>query len=298
MVMHARVRAEQGRLREADEAFRRALRLLIEEGFELSPAAGIVHIGMADLRYERNDLDGAERELERGVELAERTGDVSTRVWAYVTLSRTRRALGDEGSALEMAHKAERVARDSGADLQIAIAAAWLVRLRMARGDLAEAGALEQERSANADGAAAAARMVDQITSARLLHARGSAPRGAAAAGGTARSRGSKRAYARPHRDPVATGFGAVGVEREGAGGGHPRGSPRVGCTGGLRQDLRGRGSPYGHAPVGGARSPAERTNGLTTSRPGALPQEASGRAGPECHGRSAVGCRTTRTLE
>jgi ATP/maltotriose-dependent transcriptional regulator MalT len=80
MVMHARVRAEQGRLREAEEAFRRTLRLLAEEGFELSPAAGIVHIGMADLRYERNDLEGAKRELERGVELAERTGDVSTLV--------------------------------------------------------------------------------------------------------------------------------------------------------------------------------------------------------------------------
>src|SRR5215217_7002 len=174
MVMHARVRAEQGRLREADEAFRRTLRLLTEEGFELSPAAGVVHIGMADLRYERGDLDGAERELKRGVELAERTGDVSTLVWAYVTLSRTRRARGDEGSALEMAHKAERVARDSGADLQIAIAAAWLVRLRMARGDFADACALEQERSATVDGAAAAARMVDQVTSARLLYAQGS----------------------------------------------------------------------------------------------------------------------------
>jgi LuxR family maltose regulon positive regulatory protein len=43
----------------------------------------------------------------------------------------------------------------------------------LARGDLAEAGALEQERSANVDGAAAAARMVDQVTSARLLHAQG-----------------------------------------------------------------------------------------------------------------------------
>jgi hypothetical protein len=83
MVMHARVRAEQGRLREADEAFRRALRLLTEGGFELSPAAGVVHIGVADLRYERDDLAGAERALERGVELVERTGDVSTLVWAH-----------------------------------------------------------------------------------------------------------------------------------------------------------------------------------------------------------------------
>jgi LuxR family transcriptional regulator, maltose regulon positive regulatory protein len=173
MVMHARVRAEQGRLREADEAFRRALRLLTERGFELSPAAGIAHIGMGALLYEHDDLDQAERALERGVELAERTGDVSTLVWAYVTLSRAKRAWGDEGGALEMARQAERVARDSGADLQIAIASSWMTRLLLARGDLREAVALEQERAANADDAADAARVVDRITSARLLHAQG-----------------------------------------------------------------------------------------------------------------------------
>jgi LuxR family maltose regulon positive regulatory protein len=170
---HARVRAERGRLREADEAFRRALRLLTEEGFELSPAAGVVHIGTADLLYERDDLDGAERALERGVGLAERTGDVSTLVWAYVTLSRVKRARGDEGGALERARQAERVARDSGADLQIAIALAWMTRLLLARGDLTEATTLEQERAARAEYAADAARVVDRLTSARLLHARG-----------------------------------------------------------------------------------------------------------------------------
>ena len=173
MVMHARVRAEQGRLREADEAFRRALRLLTERGFELSPAAGVVHIGMGDLLYERDDLDGAERELERGMELAERTGDVSTLVWAYVTLSRYKRARGDEGEHSRWARQAERVARDSGADLQIAIALAWMTRLLLARGDLTEAAAFEQERAANAENAADAARVVDRLTSARLLHAQG-----------------------------------------------------------------------------------------------------------------------------
>ncbi|HEX2182434.1 MAG TPA: LuxR C-terminal-related transcriptional regulator [Rubrobacteraceae bacterium] len=173
VVMHARVRAEQGRLWEADEAFRHALRLLREGGFELSPAAGVVHMGMVDIRYERDDLDGAERALERGVELVERTGDVSTLVWAYVTLSRTRWARGEERGALEGARQAERVARESGADLQIAIALAWMTRLRLARGELTEAVALEQERAANADVAAEAARVVDRLTSARLLLAQG-----------------------------------------------------------------------------------------------------------------------------
>jgi LuxR family transcriptional regulator, maltose regulon positive regulatory protein len=173
MVMHARVQAEQGRLREADEAFRHALRLLTEGGYELSPAAGVVHIGLGALLYERNDLDGAERELERGMELAERTGDVSTLVWAYVTLSRNKRARGDEGAALERARQAERVARDSGADLQIAIALAWMTRLLLGRRDLTEAVAFKQERAANAENAADAARVVDRLTSARVLQAQG-----------------------------------------------------------------------------------------------------------------------------
>ena len=60
-----------------------------------------------------------------------------------------------------MAREAERVARASGADLEVAIAGAWMVRLRVAGGGLAEAAALEQVRT------------MDRTTSARLLHARG-----------------------------------------------------------------------------------------------------------------------------
>ena len=173
MVMHARVQAERGRLREAEEAFRRALRLLTEEGFELLPAAGVVHIGMGVLLYERNDLDGAERELNRGMQLAERAREVSSLVWAYITFSQVKRARGDEERALEMALEAERVAHASGADLQIAIAGGWMTRLHLARGDLAEAVAFEQERAASAENDADAARVVDRLTSARLLHAQG-----------------------------------------------------------------------------------------------------------------------------
>lgn len=173
MVLHARVQAERGRLREAEAAFRRALRHLTEEGFELLPAAGVVHLGMGVLLYEQNDLDGAERELNRGKQLAERSREVSSLVWAYITLSRVKRVRGDEEGAFEMAHEAEWVACASGADLQIAIAGAWMTRLRVARGDLAEAAAFERERAANADAAADAARVMDTLTSARLLHAQG-----------------------------------------------------------------------------------------------------------------------------
>jgi LuxR family transcriptional regulator, maltose regulon positive regulatory protein len=173
MVWQARMQAQLGRLREAEVQFRRAMRFVTEEGVELLPAAGAVHIGMADLRYERNDLDGEERELKRGIELAEQTREVSNLVWGYVTLSRVKRARGDEEGALEMAPEAERVARASDADLQIAIVEAWMARLGQARGDLAETAAFEQEHAVTGGNASDAVRTMNQLASARLLHARG-----------------------------------------------------------------------------------------------------------------------------
>jgi LuxR family transcriptional regulator, maltose regulon positive regulatory protein len=126
---------------------------------------------MADITYERDDIDAAERELEMGIGLIERTREVGELVRGYVTLSKVKRARGDEEGALEAAREAERVARTSGANLQISIAAAWTARLHIARGDLELTAALEQERATNT--ASGASQAVDRLTSARLLLARG-----------------------------------------------------------------------------------------------------------------------------
>jgi LuxR family transcriptional regulator, maltose regulon positive regulatory protein len=176
MVWQARVQMELGRLREAEDSFGRALRFVAERGVGLLPAAGIAHIGMGALLYERDELDEAERELEEGVRLAERASEVGNLVWGYVTLSRTRLAQGDEEGALEIAREADRVARGSDADLQIAIAVAWMTRLCLARGNVAQASSVEEGRAASAAGAAGnagAARSAHLLTSARLLRAQG-----------------------------------------------------------------------------------------------------------------------------
>ena len=174
MTLQARVQYERGRLREAGETLGQALRFVEGQRVELLPAAAAIHIGIGALLYERDDLDGAEHALETGIGMAERTGNVTDLVWGYVNLSRARRARGDSGGALRLAHEAERVARDYGADLEIAIAAAWMMRLYLIRGSLTEAAALERRPSANPEGAPRVpARVLDRITSARLLHARG-----------------------------------------------------------------------------------------------------------------------------
>ncbi|MGH2599637.1 MAG: LuxR C-terminal-related transcriptional regulator, partial [Dehalococcoidia bacterium] len=151
-------------------------RFVAERGVGLLPAAGIAHIGKGALLYERDELDEAESELEEGTGLAERAREVGNLVWGYVTLSQTKRSRGDEAGALAMAREAERVARGSGADLQIAVAVAWMTRLRLARGDLPRTATLEQGQAAGADGSASnagAARFVHLLTAARLLRARG-----------------------------------------------------------------------------------------------------------------------------
>ena len=177
MVWQARVQAERGRLRAADDGLRRAARFVAEEGAELLPAAGLARIGMGALLYERNDLDGAERELQSGMELAEQARETSNLVWGYNTLSKAKRARGDEEGALETAREAERVARASGADLEIAVASAQMARLSLARGELPEAANFERERAKIAnhaeEGVTSAVRTLDWTTSARVLHAQG-----------------------------------------------------------------------------------------------------------------------------
>jgi LuxR family maltose regulon positive regulatory protein len=173
MARQARVEGKRGHLREADETLRRARWYMTEQGADLLPAAGSVHIGTGVVLYERNELDEAERELKRGIELTELTKEVSNLAWGYVTLSRVRLARGDEEGALEMAREAERVAHASGANPEITVAVAWMVCLLIARGELAEAEAFERQGAANVENAADAAQSVDRTTSAKLLYARG-----------------------------------------------------------------------------------------------------------------------------
>lgn len=170
MTLLARVQAERGRLRAARETLRHATRIVSEHNAELLPAAGAIHIGLGALEYERDQRDEAERALARGIELAERTRNVTDLVWGTVVMARVRWSRGDEEGAMALAHHADQVARDYGADLEIAVAAACLNRLHVLRGDIVAAAASVSSRESASVGAAAAS-MLDRIAGARLLHA-------------------------------------------------------------------------------------------------------------------------------
>src|SRR4028119_2314225 len=71
----AQLRMIQGRLHEAAEAYRRALRLGPEEGKPPLPVAGWAYLGLGELLREWNDLDVATHHLMEGLELAKRVGE-------------------------------------------------------------------------------------------------------------------------------------------------------------------------------------------------------------------------------
>jgi LuxR family maltose regulon positive regulatory protein len=167
----AYLRMAQGRLREADASLQQALGFAAERGAELLPAVGRVRIGMGELLYERDELDSSERELTLGTELAERAGELEVLVRGQVALSRVRRARGDTEGALKLAHKAERLTRDSGAPQAIVGAALWKARLHLMR-DEPQAATSDLERASGVSDVPRSTRESERISRARLLIAR------------------------------------------------------------------------------------------------------------------------------
>jgi LuxR family maltose regulon positive regulatory protein len=167
----AHLRMSQGQLREADASLRQALGFAAERGAELLPAVGRVRIGMGELLYERDDLDASERELTLGAELVERAGELEVLARGQVALSRVRRARGDTEGALKLAHRTERLARESGAPQAIVDAALWEARLHLMRAEL-QAAASDLERASGVGDVPRSTRESERISLARLHIAR------------------------------------------------------------------------------------------------------------------------------
>src|SRR3712207_8716585 len=82
-----------GRLHRAADLYRRALRLAEQRPF---PAAGLAHVGMGELLYEWDDLDGAMHHLTKGIALGEQSGSTSIVLPGHALLARVKWARGED----------------------------------------------------------------------------------------------------------------------------------------------------------------------------------------------------------
>ena len=140
----------QGHLHQAAKLFQQALRFAAEHDDQRGvriPIAGVAHIGMGQLLYEWDDLEGATRYLLEGIELAKQFGYSVVLADGYVGLARVKQAQGDVNGALDMLQQAEQLAQRSHAIWTIAQIAGCQARLWLfpPGGSLAAAARWAQE---------------------------------------------------------------------------------------------------------------------------------------------------------
>jgi LuxR family maltose regulon positive regulatory protein len=119
----------QGRLREAAEVERQALELASQAVGGPAPFAGMAYVGLSRLLYEWDDLDGALRHAEKGIELSRAGGLVEAIPVGCLILSQVHLARGNLDRAAQLIEETAQVAKRCGNDYVLARVAALCARL-------------------------------------------------------------------------------------------------------------------------------------------------------------------------
>ena len=146
------VQRAQGRLDAAAGTYQQALEVATSPGRPPPPAAGIALVGMAEVAYQRGELDTALRHASEGIaacrQLFTHTQPLAT---GLATLAWIRQAEGDHRSALEAMGEAGQAAPDPSVAGLLNPAPAQRARLLLAHGDVAAAARWTSERGLGPD---------------------------------------------------------------------------------------------------------------------------------------------------
>ncbi|HET6651588.1 MAG TPA: LuxR C-terminal-related transcriptional regulator [Nocardioides sp.] len=139
-------------------------------------AAADLHVGLAELDRELNDLDSASEHLETARELGERASITENRHRWYVAMAQVRAALGDHDTVTQLLGQAAELYRH-GFYPDVRPIPAMQARIHIAAGDLAAAEAWADDHGVPSAAAATYLREYDHLTFVRLLLARGGGER-------------------------------------------------------------------------------------------------------------------------
>jgi LuxR family maltose regulon positive regulatory protein len=167
----ADLRVAQGRLRDAMSYYERGLQLATEEPAAALRGAADIHVGMAELFRERNELDSARRNLSISHELGDLAGLPQNRYRWRVGMARLRQIDGDDAGALELLAQAERVYTTDYSP-EVRPIPAVRARMWLTQGRLDDALAWVRERGLSADDDLGYLREYEHVTLARTLLAR------------------------------------------------------------------------------------------------------------------------------
>jgi LuxR family maltose regulon positive regulatory protein len=172
------VQEMQGLLHQALATHREALQLAAEQGRRLVPYAGVAHVGIAEVLYEWNDLDGARHHATQGVNLCEIGGISSYLLAGRFILAQVSQARGDVDGALAIIQNAERLAQRYDYVYLVAEQAEFRARIWIEQGNVQSASQWVEGHSASfpEEPDLTIAREMELIAVARVLAAQGLSP--------------------------------------------------------------------------------------------------------------------------
>jgi LuxR family maltose regulon positive regulatory protein len=110
------------------------------------PAAGIAYAGMAEVEYQRDELDAALRHVTEGITRLRPASYTAPLATGLARLSRIRQATGDAAGALEAIGEAERVSPSPAVGGLVNPVPAQRARLQLAQGNVSAAAHWAQQR--------------------------------------------------------------------------------------------------------------------------------------------------------
>ncbi len=157
-----------GRPSHARRLFERALQTATATGAPYPRATADLHVGLAELDRELDDLPTAEEHIESARVLGERASITENRHRWYVVMAQVHVAQGDYDAAMRLLDQAEALYRH-GFYPDVRPIAALKARVQIAAGDLSSAAAWAEDRGIGVGDEPAYLREYEHLTLARLL---------------------------------------------------------------------------------------------------------------------------------
>jgi LuxR family maltose regulon positive regulatory protein len=168
----AEIRIAQGRLHEGMRSYEQALRMASSGTTTVLRGAADMHVGLAELYLEWNDLEAAADHLRMSEDLGDLGGLAQNPYRWRAAMAQLRLTAGDPGAALVLLKDAERVFVSEYYPLTRPIAA-QAARIHAAQGRLREAEDWARERGLSVEDELTYVREYEHITLARVLLAKG-----------------------------------------------------------------------------------------------------------------------------
>ena len=162
------VQRARGRLDAALGTYQQGLEIASKAGHQLPPA-GIAHVGLAEVLYERDDLAAAYEHADRGVALCRQLAFTQTLASGLALLARIRQAQGDAAGAWEAISQAEQVEVSPQVTTLLNPVPVWRARLLLAIGEVAEAARWARGRGLAAEDEPGYPREGEYLALARVL---------------------------------------------------------------------------------------------------------------------------------